>query len=129
MENKFVNIEGVGPSPTKKTFIYAVKAKSDAIAALTLGTIKWYGAWRKYVFHPAEHTLFDHHCLREIAEVCDQLSQAFRKKKVIVFQEPIEYKHLGIEKCVSCAQPCETWYLEKNLCMCTDCATKEKLTY
>jgi hypothetical protein len=35
-----------------------------------LGVIKWYGAWRQYVFWPSIETLFNPDCLEEISQVC-----------------------------------------------------------
>lgn len=46
----------------KKTKIYTVKNKSNGG---TLGWIKWYGPWRKYVFN-TECAIFDVKCLTDI---------------------------------------------------------------
>lgn len=36
-----------------------------------LGQVKWYGAWRRYVFYPEVETLFDARCLAEIQKFLD----------------------------------------------------------
>lgn len=33
-----------------------------------IGEIQWYGGFRKYVFFPENETLFDHDCLKLIAD-------------------------------------------------------------
>ena len=35
-----------------------------------LGIVKWYAPWRRYCFFPADGSLFDAACIREIAEFC-----------------------------------------------------------
>ena len=43
--------------------IYTVKNKQSSVM---LGTIKFYGAWRKFVFEPSEAVIFDASCLNDI---------------------------------------------------------------
>ena len=43
--------------------IYTVKNKQSNVV---LGTIKFYGAWRKFVFEPSEAVIFDADCLYDI---------------------------------------------------------------
>ncbi len=40
----------------------------DAPQFSELGEIRWYSAWRRYVFFPRDGTLYDAGCLREVAE-------------------------------------------------------------
>lgn len=40
-----------------------------------LGTIKWWGGWRKYVFFPL-NSVFDNLCMRQIAIFCEQATSA-----------------------------------------------------
>ena len=44
-----------------------------------LGEIKWYGPWRRYVFHPCEQTLFDASCLKEITKYINKLMEDRKK--------------------------------------------------
>lgn len=36
-----------------------------------LGIVKFYGAWRQYVFHPGEGTIFNKGCMEDLARFCD----------------------------------------------------------
>ena len=38
-----------------------------------LGTVKWYGAFRKYAFFPENNIVFETQCLRDIASFLDKL--------------------------------------------------------
>jgi hypothetical protein len=46
---------------TGKTKVFSAEC-NDAF----LGNVKWYAPWRRYTFHPAQDTLFDSSCLKEI---------------------------------------------------------------
>jgi hypothetical protein len=37
-----------------------------------IGTISWYGTWRKYCLWPEPDTVFEQVCLRDIAAFCEQ---------------------------------------------------------
>lgn len=66
--------------PTGTTKIWEVLAKDgDSV----LGTIKWFSRWRKYAFWPEPNaqTIFEHHCLRHIADFCERESKAFWAEK------------------------------------------------
>lgn len=65
---KYIEIVPRGKSPTGKTGRWVVKRKGEA---QPFGWIDWYGGWRKYVFHVAEGSYFDHDCLRMIADFID----------------------------------------------------------
>lgn len=68
---KYIEIKEVGVSPTKKTKIWLVSNKRSLE---TIGHIKWYGGFRKYVFYPTppefegQWVLFDSDCMHLIAE-------------------------------------------------------------
>jgi hypothetical protein len=49
--------------PHRKTKTWQVMTKDNVS---TLGTVKWYGAWRKYCFFPAGETVFEEQCLSDI---------------------------------------------------------------
>jgi len=51
--------------PGQKTKRWLVETEDGN---LTLGTVKWYGAWRCYSFFPSPATLFEQQCLRDIAD-------------------------------------------------------------
>lgn len=48
---------------------------------ILLGVVKWWGAWRQYVFFPDSHTLYNPTCLNEIAEFCQTKTKGHRAKK------------------------------------------------
>lgn len=48
--------------PGAKTVVIHVHSKSHGDR---LGTIRWYGAWRQYIFEPTE-AIFSEGCLKEI---------------------------------------------------------------
>jgi len=54
-----------------------------------LGTVEWYGPWRKYVFAPAGYMdlVFEERCLRDIAEFVETQTrehrEAVRARKVV----------------------------------------------
>lgn len=46
-----------------------------------IGTISWFGRWRKYAFHPGNDTVFEEVCLREIAEFCERKTTEHCQKR------------------------------------------------
>jgi len=48
-------------------------------SGIELGSISFFGRWRKYCFYPNENTLFDYLCLNEISGFC-------KKETDIVFK-------------------------------------------
>lgn len=60
----------------RKTDVYVVKAKSDGTS---LGIVKWRGPWRRYVFLPANETLWSSGCMAEVTAFIDGLMEARRK--------------------------------------------------
>lgn len=57
-------------TPTIKTKVWFVQSQANA---MTLGNVRWYAPWRRYVFHPSGIVglLFDSSCLKEITEFID----------------------------------------------------------
>ncbi len=51
-------------SSKNKTGVYWVMTKDPS--PTHLGTIKWFGAWRKYAFFPANYTIYETQCLKDI---------------------------------------------------------------
>jgi hypothetical protein len=51
------------PDPTKKTSTWIVIAVSSGTE---LGAVTWHGAWRQYVFVPAECTVWSSGCLEDV---------------------------------------------------------------
>jgi hypothetical protein len=49
----------------RKTKVWHV---CSASTGMVLGTVRWFGRWRQYIFAPGALTSFNPECLREIAE-------------------------------------------------------------
>jgi len=46
-----------------------------------IGTIKWYGAWRKYCFFPKDKTVWEEDCLRDIANFIENETKTYKGNK------------------------------------------------
>jgi hypothetical protein len=53
----------------KKTDIWEI---TSIQSGETLGEIRWWGSWRKYVFVPNNGSIFDIGCMKEIIEFINQ---------------------------------------------------------
>jgi len=58
----------------RKTPIFDVSNKSGIL----LGSIRFYPAWRKYVFEPVGDTVFDAGCLNEIISFMQERQREWR---------------------------------------------------
>lgn len=74
----YIAICNLGKIDGRKTNIYEVTTL-DGVKVL-LGTIKWYGRWRKYVFQPEQETIYEETCLRDIAQFIEDETKAHRAK-------------------------------------------------
>lgn len=61
-------------NPGHKTRVWNVRS----IASVPLGTIKFFPAWRKYVFVPVAVVVLDAVCLQDITEFLKEQTQAWR---------------------------------------------------
>jgi hypothetical protein len=59
----------------KKTDIWEIMSVQSGE---TLGEIRWWGAWRKYVFAPANKTIWDNKCMQEVQ---DFITEEISKRK------------------------------------------------
>jgi hypothetical protein len=66
-DGEFIKFRIDGTSDSGKTVIWAVDAKDGSV----LGTVKWFGRWRKYCYFPEPNCVFEQTCLRDIAEFLD----------------------------------------------------------
>lgn len=60
---------------TGKTAVWSVIAHEGNA---DLGTVKWFGRWRRYAFFPAPATVFEKDCLRDLADFCDEITKEHR---------------------------------------------------
>jgi hypothetical protein len=69
----------------KKTKLWEVMTKDDVKdpgGGHFLGEVKWFGRWRGYAFFPMPDTIYEHKCLREIADfVQDQTRKHMAGKR------------------------------------------------
>jgi len=73
--SKFIKFSRPRKSKSKKTQIWRVLTNDDSL----LGEIRWFSRWRRYAFHPDVYTVFEHDCLRKIADFCEDESKKLRK--------------------------------------------------
>lgn len=60
----------------RKTPIYYIFSK---LSATCIGTIKWYGAWRKFCFFPENETIWDTKCLLQLQTCLDEINIMYIK--------------------------------------------------
>jgi hypothetical protein len=65
---------------TYRWFVYSLKW-------VVLGEIKWFGRFRQYAFFPANDTVFNPACLRDIAYFCDLQTKGHREGRVVKLTE------------------------------------------
>ena len=65
-----------------KTSIYLVR--TNDIAGVLLGEIRWYAQWRQYAFYPnlEEKTVFEKTCLLDLANFCIKLNKKYHAKRM-----------------------------------------------
>jgi len=68
------------PNEERKTFVYTVKHKRGGTVDI-LGYVKWYGAWRQYVFMPVDATLWNDSCLQGIVDYLQKINKEHRSKR------------------------------------------------
>lgn len=61
-------VEFVELAPNPKTKVWDVVSKSGGES---LGSVSWFGRWRKYAFFPNDETIYEPDCLRDIAQFCE----------------------------------------------------------
>jgi hypothetical protein len=72
-ESKWITIEHRGTSASGKTDVWTVRPNE---ADEVIGVISWFGRWRRYAFFPANNTVFEQDCLRDIANFCEHATKA-----------------------------------------------------
>ena len=75
-EGKYIDFRLHGISPSGKTKTWKVQNRENLTI---LGTISWFGRWRKYVFEPKPDMVFEETCLRDIAQFIQQETTFNRK--------------------------------------------------
>jgi len=73
---KWIYFEEHLPLPKHKTKRFNVITKD---AGDSIGTVAWYGPWRKYCFFPHVNTVFEQDCLRDIADFIEKETKEHKK--------------------------------------------------
>jgi len=76
MTGTHIRFDELTPNPATKRWAVMPKDGSQQI-----GTISWYGPWRKYCFFPMAATVFEEVCLREIGCFIEGETILHRRKK------------------------------------------------
>ena len=71
----FLSFSPAGTSDSGKTRVWDVVS-----GGLTLGQIKWYAPWRRYVFAPCQGSVYDSACLFELFEFCGAKTKEHKEK-------------------------------------------------
>jgi hypothetical protein len=71
-----IRFDELTPNPATKRWAVMPKDGSQQI-----GTVSWYGPWRKYCFFPMAATVFEQVCLKEIACFIERQTQLHRTAK------------------------------------------------
>lgn len=70
------------PTPTnQKTEVWHVVSSADGVWPDVIGVVKWYPPWRRYAFFPEANTLYEHQCLRDLAEFCNNATVSRREAR------------------------------------------------
>lgn len=78
-EGTWITFVEIDPAPKTKRWSVVNKNTME-----TLGTVSWFGRWRRYAFTPMENTVFEQDCLRDIADFCVNQTQQHSKLREIV---------------------------------------------
>jgi hypothetical protein len=70
---KFVDVPQIKSRRTRVEDVVSVRH------GYVLGTIRWYGFWRQYVFVPATDTVFNVGCLRAIIDHVLEMTAAHKR--------------------------------------------------
>ena len=74
VKGTFIQFVDEGIPSGMKTHIFRVESADPVEVTMILGTVKWYGQWRKYCFMPNGQTVYEQTCLREIADFCENMT-------------------------------------------------------
>ena len=67
--SRWITFDLAGKSRSGKTRIWYVRTRDNLTV---IGMIRWYGRWRRYVYEPAPHTVYEQECLRDIASFIEE---------------------------------------------------------
>ena len=70
----YLTIIKAGLSESGRTRIWSILSDEG----VTIGSVSWFGRWRCYAFFPCMGTVFERHCLRDLADFCEQETAKWR---------------------------------------------------
>lgn len=68
-------IDGPPAPSTNRWFIRTIEGGH------VLGTVAWFGRWRRYAFFPGPETVYEQQCLRDIAAFCEEQTKMHRERR------------------------------------------------
>lgn len=77
--NPFITFQDVTPAERRTRVVQVLAVRDGAL----LGTVKWFGRWRRYAFFPEPACVFDADCLEVVAVNARILSTAWRIRDAI----------------------------------------------
>lgn len=74
--NEYLRTEEGSPPPSGKTKTWdIISVRGNYL----LGGVKWCGRWRRYAFYPEPEMIFEHNCMRDLADFCEQRTAEHKK--------------------------------------------------
>lgn len=77
MMAKFIEFKPLPNSEGKRPGTWTVHTKKEGAY---LGDIEWWGRWRCYTFSPSWNSVYEHVCLRDIADFCEEQTRAHKQR-------------------------------------------------
>ena len=68
-----------GPAKPKTLTWWVVNQYDDG----QIGWVGWYAAWRKYCYFAKPETVYEHVCLREIADFCERKTREHKQNSIL----------------------------------------------
>ena len=74
-ESKYLNFTIIGKKP--KTYIIGIETKY----CILLGTLKWHGPWRQYVFEAEPNCIFNVGCMTDVIKLTEVINKLQKVKQ------------------------------------------------
>jgi hypothetical protein len=75
--NQYLTYQDMTPADKTTAVVEVIAVRNGAL----LGTIRWFGRWRKYAFHAEPYCWFDPGCLEEIAANLTRMTETWRERR------------------------------------------------
>lgn len=72
------HLKFITAQPAKKTERWHVCMSGSGV----IGTVGWFGRWRRYAFFPSSGSVYEQDCLRDIAGFIEQKTKQHRAAKL-----------------------------------------------